>query len=132
MHFRSSYLVRALAIRTRDNGVANTYEDSEIAFYLGGPHEVVVRMRNAGEGERHQAQGHEHYLVCEATGRWTPSSPQVQDGFQALREGRVPNRAETLEEAKQEFAQAYKEEQISGYSLPWDALPPFFKTLLTK
>jgi hypothetical protein len=44
MHFRATYLVRELAIRTVDGGVANTYEDSEADFYLGGPHEIAIEL----------------------------------------------------------------------------------------
>jgi hypothetical protein len=77
MHFRATYLVRELAIRTVDGGVANTYEDSEADFYLGGPHEIAIEMRNASEDELPQPVAHEHHLVCQATGRWDPSSREI-------------------------------------------------------
>jgi hypothetical protein len=123
MHFRSSILVHSLGIRTIANGVANTYQDSETVLYLGGAHEISVKMRNADEEDVSQLSNHGLRLVCQATGKWEPSSQEVRTAFEALSEGRVPNRTESLEELQRELDDAVEEERISGYSFPWDVLP---------
>jgi hypothetical protein len=123
MHFRSSIRVHSLGIRTIANGVANTYQDSETVLYLGGAHEISVKMRNADEKDVSQLSDHELRLVCQATGKWEPSSQEVRTAFEALSEGRVPNRTESLEELQRELDDDVREGRISEYSLPWDVLP---------
>ena len=68
MHFRSSILVRSLGIRTIANGVANTYQDSETVLYLGGAHEISVKMRNADEKDGSQLSDHEIRLEAPPVG----------------------------------------------------------------
>lgn len=123
MHFRSSILVHSLGIRTIANGVANTYQDSETVLYLGGAHEISVKTRNADEKDVSQLSDHELRLVCQATGKWEPSSQEIRTAFEALSEGRFPNRTESLEELQRELDDAVEEGRISGYSFPWDVLP---------
>jgi hypothetical protein len=123
MHFRSSTFVRSLGIRTIANGVANTYQDSETVLNLGGAHEISVEMRNADEKDVPQVSMHELYLVCQANGKWEPSSQEIRNAFVALSEGRAPNRTESLEELQRGLEDDYREERISGYIFPWDVLP---------
>lgn len=124
MYFRASSFIHSLGIRTYDNGIANDYEGSETQFCLGGPHQVVIEMHNANEDELQQSTAHDLHLVCTATGRWEPSSQEIREGFEALTEGRAPNRTESLEEVQREFEQAFeKAGQCRGFSLPWDVLP---------
>src|SRR5215217_1204096 len=122
MYFRFSCRVQALAIRTychyrlgSETLRASTYEDSEAVFYLGGPHEVVVKIRNAGEDELPLPKAHKHYLVCQATGRWDPSSAQIREGFEALSEGRIPNLIESLtEDQRKLLARACSELSVAA------------------
>ncbi len=130
MYFRVSGLVSSLGIRVAADDIANTYKDfkaykdSETVFYLGGPHNLSVEMRNASEEELPQTKRPGPYLVCRATGKWEPESQEVRDAFEALREGRVPNRTESLEEVGRALAQARREGRIWVYNFPWDVLPP--------
>ena len=82
-----------------------------------------MKMRNADEKDVPQVSGHELHLVCQATGKWEPSSQEVRTAFEVLSEGRVPNRTESLEELQRELDDAVEEGRISGYILPWDVLP---------
>src|SRR5688500_3484217 len=108
MHFRSSILVRSLGIRTIANGVANTYQDSETVLNLGGIHGISVEMSNADEKDVPQVSRHELYLVCQATGKWEPSSQEVRNAFEALGAGRAPNRTESLEELQRGLEDAWR------------------------
>ena len=104
MYFRSSGLVSSLAIRTVNSGGANAYEDSETVFYLDGPHEILVEMRNASEEDLPELSRRDRYLVCRVTGKWELPSQEVCDAFEALSEGRVPNRTESLEDFSEQVA----------------------------
>ncbi len=44
MYFKITYLAHELSIRTAGDGSLNAYEDSELLFHLGGPHDVVIRV----------------------------------------------------------------------------------------
>ena len=121
MSFRCSGFVRSLGIRTTtNNGVANTYRNSETVLYLGGAHEISVEMHNADNGFPFQ---HEPLLICQATGKWEPNSQEIRDAFEALSEGRAPNRTESLEELQRELEEASRKGRIPSYSFPWDVLP---------
>jgi hypothetical protein len=74
-------------------------------------------MRNASEDELPQPVAHEHHLVCQATGRWDPSSREIREGF---------------EDAERELERAYKRGQIDGYSFPWDVLPPSLRDFINE
>jgi hypothetical protein len=130
MHFRYSILVRSLGIKTIVDRVPNSYQDSETLLCLGGDHEIAVEMRNASEEQISELTGHELYLVCQATGKWEPKSQEVRNGFEALREGRAPYRTESLDERERELKEAFEEGRISGYSFPWDVLPPLLQDFI--
>jgi hypothetical protein len=53
--------------------------------------------------------------------------PKIRSALETLREGRVPDRDVTIEEAENELARRMDEGQISGYSSPWDTLPNYLK-----
>jgi hypothetical protein len=118
MLFRSSITVGSLGIRTIAAGEAKPYEESETFFYFGGPHEISVKIsnRNPNEGDLTS--------VCQSTGKWEPNSQEIRDAFVALSEGRSPDGNGSLEERKHELDEACTEGRISGYSFPWDVLPP--------
>jgi hypothetical protein len=117
MLFRSSITVSSFGIRTVAGGEANSYEDSEALFHVGGPHEISVTIRNRNSGEGRLISD------SQATGKWEPSSPEIRNAFEALGDGRSPDGTGSLEERRNELEETQAAGQLSGYSFPWDVLP---------
>lgn len=117
LYFRRIDLARELSIRTQEDGKFNDYEHSELSFRLGGPHDVTVKVQNT---ENHND------LRCEARGHYE-AKPKIRSALEALRDGRVPDRDTSLEEAEQELEKELADGRISEYSSPWDVLPNYLK-----
>jgi hypothetical protein len=117
MYFRGNHLARELSIKTEGDSRFKDYDDSELHFHLGGPHDVVVKVRNS---ENHRD------LRCEASSQFEPQA-KIADALKAVLEGRVPDSEVSLEEAGEKVKQKARDVDINSYSLPWDVLPNYLK-----
>jgi hypothetical protein len=88
MYFRTTYLAQDLGIRIVVGGTPQNYENSEMVLRHNGPHEVVVRLRNATEEEI--SLGYEQLtLFCDASSYQEPNDA-VHAMFRSLSQGQLP------------------------------------------
>src|SRR5215207_6584841 len=101
IHFKSQYGIQELQIRNVAEGDALAAQDRNfLEFQVGGPHNIVVSLRNNTEDEAARRGG--IHLFCHVTSRLEPNS-RIRSIFESLVEKRLPGSSSIPPEARDTY-----------------------------
>jgi hypothetical protein len=101
IYFRSQYRIQELQIRVAAPSAALADHDHHyLEFQVGGPHNVVVSLRNNTEDKA--ARKAETYLFCYVTCCFEPN-PKIRSIFESLVKEQLPSRSKIPPEAVDKY-----------------------------